>query len=361
MVDSKRITSPDDPLLNELCAELRQRADDVDKHGTWPSESLALCGQYGVYEWFLPHTWGGQDWSDVDVIRGYLRLSAACLTTTFIITQRTGACRRMAASENSAPAEHYLSRLLTAEAFATVGISHLTTSRRHLKKPVLRAEQLSDGGFQLDGFSPWVTGGMHADVVVTGATMDDGRQILAALPMDLPGIEPKPPTELAGVSASHTGAVECHQVQVEAKWLLFGPVENIMQQGVGAKTGGLQTSTLAIGLADSAIEYLENEAAVRDDLSQPADALRAEHAQLEADLLATAAGSDACDHQDLRARANSLALRAAHASLAAAKGTGYVNGHCTSRWCREALFFLVWSCPQPVMASQLCELAGISD
>ena len=46
------------------------------------------------------------------------------------------------------------------EAFST-GISHLTTSRRHLAKPVLRAEEKSDG-FVLDGFSPWVTGSPFA-------------------------------------------------------------------------------------------------------------------------------------------------------------------------------------------------------
>jgi hypothetical protein len=45
--------------------------------------------------------------------------------------------------------------------------------------------------------------------------------------------------------------------------------------------------------------------------------------------------------------------------LVAAKGTGYVVGHPAGRWCREALFFLVWSCPQPVSAANLCELAGL--
>jgi hypothetical protein len=47
--------------------------------------------------------------------------------------------------------------------------------------------------------------------------------------------------------------------------------------------------------------------------------------------------------------------------LSAAKGSGYVIGHPAGRWCREALFFLVWSCPQPVLSAHLCELAGISD
>ncbi len=48
-------------------------------------------------------------------------------------------------------------------------------------------------------------------------------------------------------------------------------------------------------------------------------------------------------------------------SLAAAKGTGYMIGHPAGRWCREALFFLIWSCPQPVMSAHLCQLAGLSD
>jgi hypothetical protein len=54
-----------------------------------------------------------------------------------------------------------------------------------------------------------------------------------------------------------------------------------------------------------------------------------------------------------------LALRTSQAALAAAKGVGYVVGHPAGRWCREALFFLVWSCPQGVMTANLCELAGM--
>jgi len=56
-----------------------------------------------------------------------------------------------------------------------------------------------------------------------------------------------------------------------------------------------------------------------------------------------------------------LALRATQAALASAKGAGYLAGHPAGRWCREALFFLVWSCPAPVLQANLCELAGIAD
>ena len=37
----------------------------------------------------------------------------------------------------------------------------------------------------------------------------------------------------------------------------------------------------------------------------------------------------------------------------------HLVGHSAGRMAREALFFLVWSCPQPVMQANLCELAGL--
>lgn len=362
-MNDARIQSPADSALIDVCRELESRAREMDKSGDWPTPQLELCGRAGVFEWFLDAAWGGQGWSDEDVVRGYLALSSACLTTTFIITQRTGACRRIAGSENEELKQSLLPPLASGELFATVGISHLTTSRRHLRRPVLTAEAI-DGGFLLDGYSPWVTGAHAAQYVVIGADVvadgqPTGEQILVALPTNLPGVTIPPPAKLVGVSASFTGPVELSRVEVANEWLIAGPVENVMAVGIGAGTGGFETSTLAIGLSQAAIRFVGEEATKRPDLVAPYDALTAEHSQLERDLLAVAAGRPACTTEALRQRANSLVLRATQAALAAAKGTGYVVGHPAGRWCREALFFLVWSCPQPVAAANLCELAGI--
>src|SRR5204863_4760577 len=102
------------------------------------------------------------------------------------------------------------------------------------------------------------------------------------------------------------------------------------------------------------------EATKRRDLQPATSALRHELDSITADLLALADGQETCTPSDLRARANSFVLRATKASLAAAKGAGFVSGHPAGRWCREALFFLVWSCPQGVLNTNLCELAGIA-
>jgi len=359
MLDNGTIANPGDHLLDALCEQISGMATELDAAEAWPSKQLELCGRYGVFEWFMRREWGGQQWDEVDIVRGYLKLSAACLTTTFIITQRSGACRRIEVCDNELLKKRLLPDLVTGASFATLGISHLTTSRRHLDPPVLRAEETADG-FVLNGFSPWVTGASHADHVLTGATLDDGRQILVALPTNLSGVSIPPSAQLVGLSASQTGEVRCNRVEVSHDWLIAGPVENIMSQGVGAKTGGLQTSTLAVGLARAAVDFLNTEAERRDDLCESTNSMNAQCERLTSDLLAIASGQRVCSNEQLRTRANSLVLRSTQAALVAAKGSGYVTSHPAGRWCCEALFFLVWSCPQPVMAANLCELAGIA-
>ncbi len=361
MMPVTKITRPESPAFDGLCEFLAERAPQLDSPIAWPQEQLAICGDYGVYSWFLPAEFGGQAWSDADVVQGYLRLSAACLTTTFVITQFMGACRRIVHADLRAEQKRdILSQLVMGQQFATVGISHLTTSRRHLDKPVLRAEEC-EHGYRLTGYSPWITGATHAAYLVLGATLDDGRQILALVSADSEGTAVKPPVNMVGLSAGQTGAVEFQRVFVSRDWLLAGPVENVMKQGIGASSGGLQTSTLALGLASAALTFLEREGQRRSELRSPTAALREEWDALRVDLIDTAQGIRICPNEQLRQRANSLVLRATQAAMAAAKGAGYVIGHPAGRWCQEALFFLVWSCPQPVLTANLCEWAGILD
>jgi alkylation response protein AidB-like acyl-CoA dehydrogenase len=344
--------------VSSLCESLAAEAKALDATSSWPQRQLQELAAAGVFAWFLPQHLGGEGWSEADLLRVYMALARSCLTTTFILTQRQGAQGRIATTENEQLRDELLPDLISGRTFATVGISHLTTSRRHLQRPILRAEETSSG-FVLEGQSPWVTGADHADHVVLGATLDDGRQILAAVPTDLPGISAAPPERLVALSASHTGPLLCDRALVQRRWLLAGPVHEVMKQGLGARTGGLQTSALALGLASAAIEFLQQESARRPDLSTSADSLQREYEQLQTELLALAEDCGGGSAEEIRSRANSLVLRTTQSALAAAKGAGFVAGHPVGRWCREALFFLVWSCPQSVLAANLCELAGL--
>jgi hypothetical protein len=109
----------------------------------------------------------------------YVWLGSGCLTTAFIMTQRNAALRRIETSRNETVRIRALQSIRSGDSFATVGISHLTTSRRHLRLPPLRAVRSSEGWI-LDGFCPWVTGGQFADWLVVGALEIDKADHVSA-------------------------------------------------------------------------------------------------------------------------------------------------------------------------------------
>jgi butyryl-CoA dehydrogenase len=350
--------------LDSLLAQLADLSPQLESgRMNWPATQFELLADAGVLGWFIPREYGGSDVSPRELIDGYMQLAAACLTTTFVLTQRNGACSRIAGCENTELKAELLPELCTADVFATVGISHLTTSRQHLREPAIRAER-EGRGFRLNGTAPWVTGANRAHYVVTGGTCGDGRQILAVVPMRETGVTVNPPPRLLALNASQTGSVTLDDVFVEDRRLIAGPAEAVMKLGIGGGAGSLTTSALAAGAAAGTLRRLGEECAARPALAEIHEPLAAEQAALADDLLAAASDPDAgsvrvASPESLRSRANSLVLRAAHAYLTAAKGAGFVAGHPAERAVREATFFLVWSCPQPVQTAALREFACV--
>lgn len=357
--------SANDYLASErfehLCANLAESSNDVQQHES-TLESLNKCAQADVFKWFVPTDYDGWGWSEDEIVRGYLQLAKSCLATTFVITQWASAVKRIIAIDNDALKRQWLSKLAPGTVMVSVGISHLTTSRQHQGKPALQATG-HDDGWILNGYTPWVTGAALCDMLVVGATLDDGRQLLLRVDTRQAGVEVQPHFSLMALTASQTGAVQFDNVLVKEADVLAGPVEQILQTVAKGTSGGLQTSTLALGLALAAIEYIEHEVDQRPNLTNTAIDLRKQYGRLESQLLASSQSEgqadESVDREGLRTAANDLVLRSTQAALLVAKGAGFVKGHPCERWCREALFFLVWSCPQVVQMNQLCQLASV--
>jgi len=328
----------------------------------WPKDRLQILASGGVMKWNLPREFGGWELDDADMLEGYRLLSAACLVTTFILTQRNAACLRITSSPNADARRRLLPQLAENRLFATVGISHLTTSGQHLKAPPVQA--VPDGsGYRLTGLVPWATGATSANLLVTGGQLEDGRQLLAAVPVNRPGLQVNDPVPLMALNSSQTGSVRLTDVFVPPEDLLHGPIKAVMQHGAGGGAGSLGTSVLAAGATDGMIRELDREAEGRPDLAEFVQSLRESEQRLVADIRRAVDGSHAAGSmasEIVRRQANSLVLRTAQTWLAATKGAGYVAGHPAERAVRESMFFLVWSCPQPVLTANLRELACVA-
>jgi alkylation response protein AidB-like acyl-CoA dehydrogenase len=351
--------SAPDLFFDDALAILADRAAAADGASTWPAQSWEALRRAGVLGWSVPRAYGGLELDPLDLLQGYGRLAGACLTTAFLLSQRDAAVRRLRDSENEALRHKLLPPLALGECFATVGLSQLTTSRQHTR-PALAARFTGDR-LVLDGIMPWVTGAARADYFVTGAALDDGRQVLVAVPRETPGVTVAESLQLAALEGSLTTRVYCDGASVDHSWLLAPPAEQVMQVGRG-RTGGLETSALALGLSQAAADYLQREAEQRPEWLESARACSDSGNALRDRLMQIARdGGSPATTADLRAQANTLVLRATQLALAAAKGEGFVRTHPAQRHARQALFFLVWSCPRPALEGTMTHLQPVCE
>jgi alkylation response protein AidB-like acyl-CoA dehydrogenase len=346
---------PDTESIARLCIRLAAEDGPADLAGIWPEFLWSLLTNAGASRWSLPSEYGGAGVSRSLLVQRYAQLAGSSLTAVFILSQHDAAIRRLVAAANGT-SDRWLRAIGVGDAFVTVGISHLTTSTRS----GVTATEYAPGRFELDGAMPWVTAAAPANLFVTGAVLDDRRQMFVALPADRPGVIVRPSFPLAALQASCTAQVTLERVQVDRADVLAGPATDLSSQPGTVGTAGLETSALALGQARAALDAIVQLAPQRTELTEPLELLCEHWRSSWSDLIATACGrADAGTASQLRTRANSLVLRATQAYLTVTKGTGFLLSEPAQRWARQALFFLVWSCPAPVAQAAIRDLAGL--
>lgn len=345
----------DAPIEARSLDILTANADRADRDPAWPEESWRALTAAGVPAWSVPRAFGGRELGTVDLLRGYEALASACLTTAFILSQHEAAVRRLVALGRPEQQERLLPKLAAGDYRMTVGLSQLTTSRQH-GAPSLTATPLDGGRYRLDGVIPWVTAAAQADEIMIGATLPDSQQILALLPGRAAGVSIDPPASLMALAGSRTTQIHCAAVTLEPEQLVTGPAAQVAALGKGG-VGGLETSCLALGLASAAINFLQHEATARPDLAAGAARFVASAEEARQRLHRCAETETASSEVlTLRVDCTLLALHASQTALTVAKGAGFVAPHPAQRWARQALFFLVWSCPRPAAEGILARL-----
>ncbi|HTV48781.1 MAG TPA: acyl-CoA dehydrogenase family protein [Phycisphaerae bacterium] len=341
---------------------IKQRAERVDTMGEWPEENFSDLYRAGAMGWSIPKSFSGSELSSLDLHRHYQEMSAACLTTALVFTQRDAAVEFLVAAQESTLARKLLVDLAENRIFASIGIAQLTTSGRHQGAALLASA--APGGFKVNGIIPWATGVHHAHWLIVGARIDDQNQILFALSMDRAGIKIDDCVPMASLNGSDTASVKLQDVVIRNDEVLSGPCEDALAQRGNLHRFTLNTCVVPLGVAAGAIAEAEKLAALRNDKSQETILmLRQSHQALEQQIYAcgtdTGIGKESRAAIHLRARANDLAMRSALACLELAKGRGMLIGNPAQRRVREAMFFFVWSSSPAVIQETLFRLAGL--
>jgi alkylation response protein AidB-like acyl-CoA dehydrogenase len=300
----------------------------------WPEESLRAHAE--AFRWAMPRAFGGDDLDPLELHLRYEQLARKSLALALILTQRDSAVAAIVAGRND--------RLLAEVrdgAFVTVGIAQLTTSRQGGSPALI----YRDG--RVDGVIPWATGAAKAKYVVAGASADDsGGQILFAMPTDAPGVMVEPPLPLVALAETWTCRVRCANVAIDRDLVLLGPAPNVL--ALRRKSVPIPQAFLALGHARGGVDLIAEHDSdrARNLVRKFGGQIDALHARVVA---ACAPGGDPALVPLLRGECNDLALRVTHAAVALYKGNALLRSHPAQRLAREAMFLLVWSCPDPVI------------
>ncbi len=343
---------PTNTTLQRIADELNRNAGVRDRSPDWPDQEWQRIADAGLLRSILPPEFSGIGSNYARILDGYRAVAGGSVAVALILTQRDSAVDLIARGSS-----RHLHTLLPAHAAGqrctSVGISQVTTSKG-ASRPKLRAAESADG-FRLDGLMPWVSGAHACHEIVTAAVLDDGRQILAAVPADAAGVRIDPPMELLALEASGTCVVHCEAVEVSNDWIIKPPSEAALTGRAPVK--GLTVTAVGLGLSDRIVLALEDlRARTPDEIWDPVAPLIARQAELAAEFtraVETVAKGTPVESTPLRVRLNDLLTRLAVALVNVGKGSGYVRGQLPERLLREAMFFQVWSSPDPVRAATL--------
>ncbi|MBS1723974.1 MAG: acyl-CoA/acyl-ACP dehydrogenase [Armatimonadetes bacterium] len=315
-----------------------------------------LCDR-GLMALRRPAQYGGPDLGEAEFRAFQEMVARTSGSLAFLQTQHQSAVSLIAKGENEDLKQRYLPLMGDGQKLVGIGFSQL----RRPGPPLLRAERV-DGGYVLEGEVPWITGfGFYAEVLV-GASLPDGVAVFGIVPfVPSDGIRFGDVMRLAAMESPQTVSANLESFFVPdsqvsftkpSGWIHENDLINITIQGF-----------FAIGCALAGLDVLARAAERR-----PAEFLMDAHRQLGAEVLECRAAmvraqdsstEDMTTEEKLQVRAWAidLAVRCAHAGVAASSGAANSIHHDAQRVYREALVYTVSAQTTPIMKATLERLA----
>lgn len=337
---------------------LRPQADATDASGIYPQaaqEAIANAGLLGIA---IPTAYGGLDLAFLDQARVFAELTAGDVTSAFIASQHHACTTLLIATPHAHLRDRWLPGLADGSLHGANGFNFLNFPPERAPMKVYPAP----GGWRLTGALPWVTAAHHSDILVAGAVLPDGAQLLLALPLRAaldagdPAISVDAPMDLMALAASDTTVVRCQDFFVAEEDTLLGPGPDLLKTTFRGGSAYVPTA-MTLGHARRCLALLEDAAARKGGTAtEMATWLQKACDQFEADLTAAMEAGDFAGSPVLRGRGNALAARAAHLALIAGGGTGFRRDQTAQRLYREAGFFSVWSVSGAIIPETLIHL-----
>lgn len=345
--------------------EVSPRANEIDRDVVALKWALdGLCSR-GLMALRRPKEYGGPAFCEAmfrDFQEAVARYSGSL---AFLQTQHQSAGSMIAKSENEDLKKATLPKMADGGRLIGIGFSQL----RRAGPPMLTAER-TDGGYVLNGTVPWVTGyGLFGEFLI-GASLPDGRAVFGIVPFaetqtNNGTIAFSEVMRLAAMESPQTVSAHLQNYRLTDEltafikpqgWIENNDMINITLQGF-----------FALGCARAGLDQVRAAFEKRKTpfIGEAQDKLSHELDECRRTMIASLESGDEDVTTDeklrIRAWAIDLAVRCAHAGVAAHSGAANSVSHPAQRVYREALVFTVSAQTTGIMQAtldRLCQRGG---
>lgn len=242
--------------VTELRDWLRQNQSVAEQQRRIPQETVERLDAAGVFSLTTPARFGGADFTTRELHDIYRALASGCGATAWVVWAAAGGNLWSYAFNDEAVAPVYESPWVGNRTFALGGTSRRMSGTAHQV----------DGGWMISGVWPFATGSVHAShgyMAVFYDESDDSKVGMALVPKS--SLVARGDWDSMGLAAtgSQTVATDGELFVPDAYFStpaeLGARIEELTQQGVGPRRGGLVRSVVAgtgvaLGMADNAME-----------------------------------------------------------------------------------------------------------
>ena len=334
-------------------------ASDIDSDSALLKDALRGMGDRILLALRVPTSWGGTQVSEATYRRFQQLVPRYSGALAFLQTQHQSAAELLTSSENKSLKRQYLPYMGNGQKLVGVGFSQLRRTGDPLVKAIL-----VEGGYQLEGEVPWVTGFRFFQDFIVGAALPDGRAVYGLMPFvetfqDTGGtISYSEPMQLAAMASTNTVTATLTQWFLPQERVVFVKPAGAIHEN--DKKNVIHHGFFALGCARAGLDILETTYSKKPlpFLKQAFESLHAEVTHCdEAMMLALSPDSQPWEERvQLRAWAINLALRCANAAVTVSSGAANYKNHAAQRVYREALVFTVSGQTTAVMEATLAQL-----
>lgn len=327
----------------------------ADPFPAQPLDAIAHAGLLGIA---INEQYGGLDLSYLAQAQVFAALTEGEITSAFVASQHHACTTLMQVAQHPRLRDRWLPGLAAGDLRGANGFNFLNfpPDRAPMKATVV------PDGFRLNGALPWVTAAHHSDLLVAGAVMPDGLQVLVAIPLgealaqSQGEIRVDAPMDLMALAGSDTTVVRCNDYFVPAEQVILGPGRDVLRSA-GRHSATYVPTAMTLGHARHCLRLIADIAEQKGGPAlDMADWLSKAIDRFDHQLTCALTANDFEAMPILRGEGNALAAHAAHLALIAGGGTGYREGQLAQRLYREAGFFSVWSVSGTIIPETLHHL-----